>query len=144
MANDWQRKQLQSSVMVSNVLGQIRGSSLCHTQARHSSEVAKIYYLKTMRRRLETQRTCRIRWDQIRRHLACFGSRLSVVREFATRKDPERLQSRRPTFSQAPRNCRCVHEEVIIHPSLFFRRLQVLLFESQDKGRVPVGQPRFI
>ena len=33
-------------------------SSLCHTQALRSSEVAMTYYLKTMRRRLVMQKTC--------------------------------------------------------------------------------------
>ena len=99
MADDWQRKQLMSSVTVSKVLCQIPESLLCHTQALHSSEVAMTYYLKTMHRRLGTRKTRRIRWDHIRCHVACFGSRLSVVREFVAQKDLECLQLRRPTLS---------------------------------------------
>jgi hypothetical protein len=54
-----------------------------------------------MRRTLEMQKTCRIRWNRIRCHVVYSGSRLSAVREFAVRKDLGRLQPPRPTCSQA-------------------------------------------
>lgn len=127
--------------MVSDVFCHVPRNSLCHIQALHSNVIARIYCLKTMRGRLGMRRTCQTKCDRSRCHVVCFGSRLSVVRDFVAREDLERLQLRRPTCLQAPQNRGSFQKEHVTHSLLFFESYRHCFWESDGQG-VSVGRPR--
>ena len=63
-----------------------------------------------------------------------------MVHEFAARKDLERHQPCRPTFSHAPPDCKCFRKVVVVHSSPFFEGRNIA-FGGPDEWGVSVDRP---